>query len=176
MAGDRSCTSPCAVPRCSFLGRGLRLVSAGPVAAVQGSACSGRQSSRRPAPLGHPQPSSGVNTGCCWRPPRRQGVHAHGADSRLLTVFPKYPNLYRCLKLPISFSALFKRRDVVLLENQRFAVNCLVIVSTTRVDLKKKEVADSFMWQKPKEVVGCLRGFSYATDCCTQRISMAIKI
>lgn len=66
-------------------------------------------------------------------PSCRPGTHACGADSHLLAVFLRYPNLYIYLKLPVSFSALFERRNIVLLENQKFAVNGLVIVSTTGV-------------------------------------------
>lgn len=137
--GDRSCTSLRVAPRC---------LSPGERAAPGPGRTRGCWRARQRVLLKAEQQAAvtpwsppallGGQHRVLLEPPRRLGVHARGADSHLLTVFPKYPDLYRYLKLPISSSALFKRRDV-LLENQRFAVNCLVIVSTTRVDLKKEK-------------------------------------
>lgn len=58
-----------------------------------------------------PSPPQGVPVGVVRVSPPRLGTQACGADS-----FLRYPDLYGHLKLPVSFLALFKRRNVVLLE------------------------------------------------------------
>lgn len=80
---------------------------------LQGKAAGGRYPSDTPALFPR------VSTPGAARAPA-QTRYAHytcGADSHLLTVFLRYPNLYVYLELPGSFSALFKRRNIVLLEN-----------------------------------------------------------
>lgn len=54
--------------------------------------------------------------------PLRPGAQACGADNCLHDVSLRSPDLYRYLKLPVSFSALFERSSIVLLADQRFAV------------------------------------------------------
>lgn len=105
---DGSCASPGVVPRCLSLGQssgpGLRqdqgvLEGKAVCGALQGRAAGGCH------PSVTPSPAQGVTGGAVSVPP---------TDS-----FPRYPELYIHLKLPVSFLALFKRRNIVLLEKNR---------------------------------------------------------